>query len=599
MSAIPKYFAKKFSDDESEFTIWKGRQVQKARANRSLANYTKLKHIYSKYYKRKREKAQKDKEMLKTFDMSAYYKQRDKKAKLMSGGYEVMIKITSNARNKTQLLQHIEYISRDGELELLSADNHIFLGKADNKDCVESYANIPQRFERVRERRETYNMVFSMRDYEECEPHILQEAAFATMKKLYPNAQFVLALHKDTDNPHCHICLNANNFDGSRIHIQKNDLFAMRQSFAKELNERGVYALATKRSDGYRGYEIALNAPRRMELDLKQKFYGIIDLGEAPYNDDNLNKQSFFISYLVNNRKITIWGEHLKELAQKYDLKQNDFIRVKKIGYKLRPYTFEKTIGGKTYEITNAAKVAIWDISIRDRAEKDFVKLPKPPTFKPIVRLKQPPKPTQKETNNANQRPQYTREQWAVFNAERNARKYARNAARLKRANTPKPRYNAFTGFKEQYAEPRINSFTGFRESNTELQWRAAISKPYLSESNLDTSASEIAAKHDLPILPQSNVDKESAQHQMLLPSDAQHNLPRRSDSANNDNRELRPANHSDTRNATSPRKWRIVEQFSDELESNEPTEPKRYTREQWAKFNAKKNKGSKGDMER
>lgn len=125
---------------------------------------------------------------------------------------------------------------------------------------------------------------------------------------------------------------------------------------------------------------------------------------------------------------------------------------------------------------------------------------------------------------------------------------------------------------------------------------RAARSKPYLSESNLDTLASEITTKHDLPIMPQSNVDKKSTQHQMLLPSDAQHNLPRRSDSANNDNRELRSTNHSDTRNATSPRKWRIVEQFSDEIESNEPTEPKRYTREQWAKFNAKKNKG---DMER
>ncbi|WP_112059243.1 hypothetical protein [Helicobacter fennelliae] len=29
MSAIPKYFANKFSNDELEFNIWKGRQVQK------------------------------------------------------------------------------------------------------------------------------------------------------------------------------------------------------------------------------------------------------------------------------------------------------------------------------------------------------------------------------------------------------------------------------------------------------------------------------------------------------------------------------------------------------------------------------------------
>lgn len=570
MSGIPKYFAKKFSDDELEFNIWKGRQVQKARANRSFANRTKLKHIHSKYYTRKKEKAQKAKEQQGIFDLSTFQKAQDRKNKLMSNGYEVMIKITSNARNKTQLLKHIEYISRKGELELVDADNDIFLGKEDIKDCVESYANIPEAFENIRERRETYNMVFSMRDYEECEPEILKQAAFDTIKKLYPDAQFVLALHKDTDNPHCHICLNANKLNGQRIHIQKKDLFEMRQTFAKALNERGVYALATKRSDTYRGTQIALNLEKHKEIDLKEKFYRIIDFGEAPYNDDNLNKNSFFISYLVNNKQITIWGEHLKTLAHKYDLQLSDSIRVQKIGYKLRPYTFEKQIMGKTYEITNAAKVAIWDISIKGRAEKDFVKLEKPPTFKPIVRLKQPQKTPKKENNNANNRPKYTREQWAKFNANR----YARNAARYNKQHTRKP---------------RINTITGLRESDTQLQWRASTSKPYL-----DTFTSEVATKHDLPNVSQSYVDKESTQHKVLLSSDAQHNLPRRPDSANNDNTELRFANHSDTRNATSQRKWRIVEKFSDEIESKE--EPKRYTREQWAKFNANK---KKNDMER
>lgn len=561
MSVTPKYFSKKFSE-EDEFHIWKGREVQKARANRSFANFTKLKHINSKYYIRKKQNAKKE------FAIASLKIEQDRKSKLMSGGYEVMIKITSNARNRVQLLKHIEYISRDGKLELLNEESHKFLGKSSTKDCAQSYVNIPDEFDSVRERRETYNIVFSMRDYEECEPKILQESAFTTIKKLYPDSQFVLALHKDTDNPHCHICLNANKPNGSRINIQKKDLFAMRQTFAKELNERGVYALATKRSDSYRGREIALNSSRHKELDLKEKFYKIIDFGEAPYNDDNLNKTSFFISYLVNSKPVTIWGEHLRELAQEHNLQQSDFVRLKKIGYKLRPYTFEKKIDGKLYEITNASKVAVWDISIRDRAEKDFINLPKPPTFKPIVRLKETPKakPTKKDTNgNArNTRPKYTREQWAAFNAER----YARNAARYNRQYTPKPRYNAFTGFREQYAEPRISSFTGFRESNAELQWRAAISKPYI-----DTFADKIATKHDLSRMSQSNVDKESTQHQVLLSSNAQHNLPRRPDSANDDNRELRPADNSNTGNAVSPspRKLRIVEKFSDEIEYLNP----------------------------
>jgi len=52
-------------------------------------------------------------------------------------------------------------------------------------------------------------------------------------------------------------------------------------------------------------------------------------------------------------------GEHLKELAKERNLQQSDFVRLKKIGYKLRHYTFGEKIDGKLYEITNTSKVAV------------------------------------------------------------------------------------------------------------------------------------------------------------------------------------------------------------------------------------------------
>lgn len=163
---------------------------------------------------------------------------------------------------------------------------------------------IPNENENKKERRETYNMVFSMRDYDDCDAVSLKNAAFETMKNLYPNAHFVLAFHNDTDNPHCHICLKATNNDGSRIDIKKADCTTIRKTFAENLNKRGVYALATRKQDSIRGRQLANNITEALEpktlheYNAKPHYYKILDFGEAPYNDDNLNDMNYFVRYI-------------------------------------------------------------------------------------------------------------------------------------------------------------------------------------------------------------------------------------------------------------------------------------------------------------
>ena len=65
-------------------------------------------------------------------------------------------------------------------------------------------------------------MIFSMKDYTGVnefgfDPQLVRKAAIHTIEKHYPNNFFVAALHTDTNNPHCHICLKIRDNDGKRI----------------------------------------------------------------------------------------------------------------------------------------------------------------------------------------------------------------------------------------------------------------------------------------------------------------------------------------------------------------------------------------------
>lgn len=88
-------------------------------------------------------------------------------------------------KNTKQLSAHLNYISRQGILELLDSDLNLYTDHSQLADCLENYQNgyvIPNENENKKERRETYNMVFSMRDYDDCDAVSLKNAAFETIK---------------------------------------------------------------------------------------------------------------------------------------------------------------------------------------------------------------------------------------------------------------------------------------------------------------------------------------------------------------------------------------------------------------------------------
>lgn len=452
-----------------------------------------------------------------------------RREKLSNNGYEVVFKITSSAKNINQLSAHINYISRDGSLELLDSDLNTYIDKSQLEYCIENYQNgyiIPKKNQNKIERRETYNMVFSMRHYDDCDSQALKNAAFETIKNLYPNAHFTLAFHNDTDNPHCHICLKATNSDGSRIDIKKADCLRIRKTFADNLNKRGVYALATRRSDKIRGRQIANNTleytePKTLhEHNAKPHYYRIIDFGEAPYNNDILNKSSYFVSYYTRKGNATIWGENLRQIVADSKLQIGEYARIAKIGYELRPYEFDKKIGGKIYTISTAKKVAKWDISIMNRAEKTFIKLPKV-KVKTTMKLKE----SQNTTSI-----RYTKQEWAKYYAKKS--KLIQGSKNGTRADSRK-----YT--REQWAR-----YNHPNKSNVAIH-----------KSNAPAFRHPPKSYADMCGMPKINVAYEqidkSNNNKVLLPNDAQHNL-RSGDGSRvekrNTDRELRWPIDSDTR---------------------------------------------------
>lgn len=179
---------------------------------------------------------------------------------------QVMVKITGGGADMRKISAHIDYIARAGkykkkdepELALETDDEQIIQGKEARqhlKDTFEhSGAPIPQEVHELdsdstitkRKRREALNVILSM-------PHginreAVKAAARATAIKLFAsNHLFAMVHHEDTDHQHTHVVVKMVGHDGKRLNPRKADLENWRITFAKELNLRGIDAVATRR----------------------------------------------------------------------------------------------------------------------------------------------------------------------------------------------------------------------------------------------------------------------------------------------------------------------------------------------------------------
>ncbi|MBQ8819162.1 relaxase/mobilization nuclease domain-containing protein [Campylobacter sp.] len=356
MARIYNYFAEKWID-EWESESFKIKKIFQTHDN----NYTK-----SKFYQLKREQ-------YKTYHSSRSH------STLKKYNYQVMFKISSSCSSYEHLHSHIKYITRNGSLEAVYYDPSQkaeyqradrFQGKDGNKQMLKQM-NSSYALKTNREithlkipNKETFNMIFSMSNYEIATTEQIRKAAYETIKELYGNNSFIIASHNDTDNPHCHLILKRrDNKTGKRLYLTKVDLIKIRLKYSQKLREAGVENAFTKdKPIAQEAYKEKYNSYDRSPTENL-----IVDFGKANYKFDEKNQMSYYIKYKTKNDKyVTIWGKDLERVVKENNLQRLCFARFAVVGQKPIQRTIskfdKKSNQYKYYQETKFEKV--WGCSL-------------------------------------------------------------------------------------------------------------------------------------------------------------------------------------------------------------------------------------------
>ena len=173
-------------------------------------------------------------------------KLRSTARRVASNSTEVMVKITGFGKGAGHVKAHLDYISRNGKVELENDRGEVLSGKEEVKAFFKDWEKDFGDSKRHKNQRDTMHMVLSMP--ETTDPESVRKAAREFAKATFgQNHEYVFALHTDEPHPHCHVTVKCLGFDGTRLNPRKADLQAWREGFADKLRDQGIDADATPR----------------------------------------------------------------------------------------------------------------------------------------------------------------------------------------------------------------------------------------------------------------------------------------------------------------------------------------------------------------
>ncbi|MCW8167036.1 nickase [Verminephrobacter aporrectodeae subsp. tuberculatae] len=166
--------------------------------------------------------------------------------RVSSNSTEVMVKITGFGKGAGHVKAHLNYISRNGKVELENDRGEILSGKDEVKEFFKDWEKDFFDSKRRKNQRDTMHLVLSMP--ETTDPESVHQATKLFAKETFgKNHEYVFALHTDEPHPHCHVIVKCLGFDGTKLNPRKADLQAWREGFAEKLWDQGVNAEATPR----------------------------------------------------------------------------------------------------------------------------------------------------------------------------------------------------------------------------------------------------------------------------------------------------------------------------------------------------------------
>lgn len=173
---------------------------------------------------------------------------RKKAEKTAGGAPEVMAKVTGFCKTAGHAKSHIDYISRNGKVEIENERGEVLSGRSDVKAWASEWAGDMAKAQTRKDQRLTMHLVLSMP--EGTDPEAVRRATREFARETFgKNHEYVFALHNDTKSPHCHLTVKTRGYDGTRLNPRKEDLQRYREGFAKEMEQQGYMAGATPRRE--------------------------------------------------------------------------------------------------------------------------------------------------------------------------------------------------------------------------------------------------------------------------------------------------------------------------------------------------------------
>jgi len=182
--------------------------------------------------------------------------QRDHIERTVRRTPEVMIKVSGGGRSLKAVKDHIEYIDREGNLNLETDEGERLNGDEAAKQLIEDWdldldVHRRQATVAVRDRRKpprlVHNLIFSMPAGTPPEKLLAAVRKFA-QEEFALQHRYAMVLHTDQKHPHVHVVVKAMSEEGVRLNIRKATLRDWRQEFARHLREHGIEANATDRA---------------------------------------------------------------------------------------------------------------------------------------------------------------------------------------------------------------------------------------------------------------------------------------------------------------------------------------------------------------
>ena len=169
------------------------------------------------------------------------------------GATQVMVKITGGGRGMKAIAAHFRYIGRQGKeevggkgktLEIEDERGEKIQGRDGLVQLADEWRVAGAYIDDDSPRREAFNIVFSMPVG--TPPEAVRGATAEAARELFEGHKYVFVMHEDQGAPHVHLSVRADRYDGVRLSPRKADLDRWRAVFARNLQDRGVNAVASR-----------------------------------------------------------------------------------------------------------------------------------------------------------------------------------------------------------------------------------------------------------------------------------------------------------------------------------------------------------------